>query len=364
MDLVSEFRIDSDTGILQAVGGPEVRFYPSVQFDPEGTSIQLGLFLLDYGTAFLQGQFFDAVRGDNNSIAGGMPWDVPDDEPFFGVPKRSGVFVLGAAYEYGGPDGPGDVLIVAIPEDEDYNIVTVYADPSEGVPTEGSVYGTGDVFTRQKGSPGVVGSWLSPPEDVRPLAVGTYFDETGPATYLLGLYRDGPEIRLVRSRLDPSGEGIDLESATGTELLSDFSAPAPEYDGEVSVGRLAVRDLASAGDATRIAVSLPESGGGYAVFLGRVKGSGFEYTRVEGVSNAVIEVLANGLLVVDTGTGYEVVNASGELVWRLRSPSVFYAGEREVGGERYLYFTSGYWAGNDEGEYRITRVHRVPTPEP
>lgn len=370
MELVHEFRIDGGTGILQAEGGPLVRYYPSVQFEPQGTSLPLGFFFTDYGLEFLPGQFFDALRGDGSAVTSGTPWtytDTDTDDSFFGLPRRDGVYVFSEQYDYAGPDGPGDVLVVALPADGDYNVATVYADPSDGVQTMGERFGADAVFVKQRNNTSVVGSWLSPaPEDVRPLALGTYFDEALQDTYLLGLYQDGSQIRVVRSMLDiaePNDQGIDI--AAGSALLNDFDAAAPQYNGDASVGRLVVRDLATPGDTTRIAVSLREPDGAYAVFLGRYDTiSGMTYSRVEAVSRPVIEVLSNGLLVVDSGSGYELVDASGELVWRLRSPAVLYAGERLDDGEHYLYFTSGYWAADDAGSYRITRVHRIPTPEP
>jgi hypothetical protein len=368
MELVHEFRIDGGTGILQAEGGPFVRFYPSVQFEPQGTSLPLGFFFTDYGLEFLPGQFFDALRGDGGTIGSGTPWSYEDPDTtdnFFGLPRRDGVYAYSEQYDYAGPEGPGDVLVVALPGDGDYNVATVYADPSDGVQTMGERYGAGAVFFRQRSNPSF-GPWNLPNVDeIRPIAIGASFDDTLPATHLLGLYIDGPEIRLVQSTLNQvalSDEGIDLD--TGSALRDDLDGPAPEYDGDFTVGRLAVRDIYTPGDTTRIAVSLREPDGAYAVFLGRYDGAGMSYSRVEGVTDPVIEVLSNGLLVVDSGSGYELVDASGEPVWSLRSPAVLYVGERLDDGEHYLYFTSGYWGRDDTGSYRITRVHRIPTPEP
>lgn len=368
MELIAEFAIPRGTGIVEPWSNPEISFFPSIRFEPEGTSEQLGLFLFDFGSDFSRGQFFDAVRETaGGAVASGTPWlytnTFTGEQDSFGLRTATRRYFQQTRYAFSG--GAGDVFLAFLAWEPDYDLVTIYAEPVENSPTLGAVRGTDSIFWRQINAiSNDPNGWFSVDlSEVTPVALGSYFHDTANQTFAMTLFIDDQSIRLVETAIDidaPENRGVNFDD--DPVLRDDLDAPAPLYTADFSVGRLAVRDIESLTDSTRIAVSLPEADSTHAVFLGTSDGTSLRYTRVPDLTDPVIEVLSTGGLFTDTDNGYRIVDADGTEIWRINTPTLLFTGEREHDGDMYLYFTSGYWARDGGTTTRYTRIYRLRTP--
>ncbi len=369
MELIAEFAIPRGTGIVEPWSNPEVSFFPSIRFEPEGTSEQLGLFLFDYGIDVTSAQFFDAVRDTvGGAVVSGTPWDfsAPDnDENFVAIPGSLPLHVSATKYLYEDAFANteiGDAYIFLIPDNNDYVVATMYTDPLAAPPgTEGSIAVFARLFECQRAIlANPTSEWFSPVADVNPVAVGAYYENILNETRILSLFEDGGQWRIIRTEAEapgPTGDCVDIEPFTSMETLN---APVPSTAPANGGGFLIARDLATADG--RIVVSLPRPDGSYAVYFGTPDGTGLAYQELPGVTHRAIAVLSNDLIMVHTDPGYELVNVAGEVLWSTRTPSLLFTGEREHDGDMYLYFTSGYWARDDRNTTRYTRIYRLRTP--